>query len=302
MQAPQNKIVILQYNIDAARREQQENKPAIERVERLFFQNRVPGIIQTINDSKANIVTLQELRDLDTSPIKANDFIHLTKAQTGLEVVGPYFYDKTVNSFALATFYDRKLFHVKNSGIISLPDSKKKEDKICLWVLFETMEGQTFIVANTHFAVSPEELKMESIEILFPALNKIKEQYNDCPLVVNGDFNFFDDFDGFVHRSYIITKFQMYDALHPLCMSKDNDERLSGTFIGYPEVDAFHKKPDNMSRLDHGFVFCQLRFTMALKPLGHAYTVGVTNENLKTAQLPSDHLPCVREYVLSDEI
>ena len=216
----------------------------------------------------------------------------MVKHQTGLEVVGPFFYDKTDFSFALATFYYRRLFHVKNTGIIPLPG-----DKICLWVLFESLEsGKQIIIANTHFVVSPEEVKMESIEKLFPELESLGLLYK-CPLVVNGDFNLFDDLDGLAHRAHIIKKFQVSNILYyPLNMNKDSTERrLSGTFIGYPEVDAFHKTPDTMSRLDHGFMFSD--FPLALVG-DNAYTVGVTENNLKTAELSSDHLPCVREFML----
>lgn len=293
----EQRIVVLQYNIDAARREQQDSRPVEERVERLFFQNRVPGILKTIVDSDANIVTLQELRNLDSSPIKMNDFVSLVKSQTGLEMIGPYFYDKTANSFALATLYDRKSFHVINMGLISLYDNEQEGDKICLWVRFHCVaNGNQFIIANTHFDVAPEERKTHAIKKLFPKLRALAyEDGVECGLIVNGDFNLFDDLEGTKQRESILN-YGVQDMLYPLFIGrKETDDVLSGTFIGYKETDSFCKTPETMSRLDHGFMFLP---SGQLRAYGHAYTVNVTKENLSTSELPSDHLPCVREYIL----
>ena len=292
----QQVVVILQYNVDAANREQQYSKPAEERVARLLFQNRAPGIVSVIRDSASNIATLQELRSLADCPIQLNQFIHTIKDQTGLDIVGPFFYDKTPTSFALATFYNRALFHVLDMGLISLHDNNQAGDKICLWVLFTcVVNGKRFIVANTHFEVAPEKRKQDAIDVLFPRLRKLVDRHDGCPLIVNGDFNLFDDLDGGFQRSHIMEKYQAHDMLHPLHLEKTSTEILSGTFIGYRETDSFYKTPETMSRLDHGFL---LHPYNGLQPLGHAYTVNVTNAKLLTSDLPSDHLPCVREFML----
>lgn len=283
---------VLQYNIDAANREQQVKLPENERVSRLFFQNRVPGIIETIVSSGAAIATIQELRDLGSSPIDSNEFIYLVKKATKLEVVGPFFYEKDVFSFALATFYNRALLCVKNTGLIPLPG-----DKICLWVLFECIaSGRLIIIANTHFVVSPENVKTESISVLFDSLACLRIQYGDCPLIVNGDYNLFDDMDGNAQRTFILNHYGCSDVYYPLYMNQEDTVPLSGTFIGYPETDPHHKTPETMSRLDHGFLMQSTR--QSIEVVGNAFTVGVTYENLTNAALPSDHLPCVVEIRL----
>lgn len=285
MQEEKINVRVLQYNIDAANREQQTNVPVLAQVPHLFFQNRVEGIIETIKKSDATIATLQELRDLESSPVKIEDLVLLIKEKTELEVVGPFFYDKSRFSFALATLYDRSLFFLVNTGLISLPG-----DKICLWILFERIaDRKRFIIANTHFSVEPESVKMEQINVLFDSLRTIRSQNGDCPLLVNGDYNLFDDLEGTAQRNHVLNVIGCQDVYHPLFMQESDTEPMSGTFIGYPEVDSHHKTPETMSRLDHGFLLA-IPDTVEISK---AFTIGVTPENLATATLPSDHLPCV---------
>src|SRR5277367_42277 len=138
--------ILLQYNIDAARREQQDSKPESERIPRLFFQNRVCGIVDTIKSSCANIATLQQLRNLESSPVKINHFIDMVTRECNLTPIGPFYYSKEAISLALCTFYDRELFYVQQVNLIHL---HKIPDKLCLCVLFECIKnGTKFIIAN----------------------------------------------------------------------------------------------------------------------------------------------------------
>jgi len=287
--------ILLQYNIDAARREQQDSKPESERIPRLFFQNRVCGIVDTIKSSCANIATLQQLRNLESSPVKINHFIDMVTRECNLTPIGPFYYSKEAISLALCTFYDRELFYVQQVNLIHL---HKIPDKLCLCVLFECIKnGTKFIIANTHFDL-PEEKKWEEVTTLFPALLSMSENLN-APLIVNGDFNLFDDLEGKSQRLFIKEKYNCIDIYERLYLARDSNILLSGTFRGFPEVDKFHQPYEKMSKLDHGFLIHgdKARMTMRFSE-GHSYSVNLTEENVKSGNLPSDHLPCVCEFIL----
>lgn len=284
-------IVVLQYNIAASKAEQQDSVDPDKRIDRILFQNRVPGIVDTILSSNANIVNIQELRNLESSPIKADDLVYQVVKKGNYSVVGPYYYTKEQSSFALCTFYKRDLFYVENTGIIKL------DNKICLWILFQCLkDGKKFIIANTHLPLQ-EDQKWSSINTIFPEMQLIVDRYK-CDALITGDFNFFDDLDGVKQREKVINEYQCLDAFHPLHLSKDSNIILSGTFRGYPETDKFAKTFETMSRLDHGFLLETTNGGTTIFPLKHAYSVNVTEETIRNAHLPSDHLPCVREFRL----
>ncbi len=291
-----NFVRLLSYNIDWARREEQLNVPEDQRHQHLLVKNRLPGILQTLVDSRATIANVQELRALDSCDVKPTDFVALVNSQCGYHCLGPFYYSRDSVSFALCTFYRRDLYHVMQLGLIELPGLSSP--KTCLWVVFECNEsGRRFAVANTHFDLD-EQIKWQSLHSLMPRLEDVAAQFN-VPLVLTGDFNLFDDLEGCAQRQWVLDRGAVRDMFHPLHLDAASDTVLSGTFIGYPETDAHAKTVDTMSRLDHAFLLpARPQLDYRMEPRGHAYTVNVTLDALRSARLPSDHLPCCREFQL----
>lgn len=288
-----NLIVVCSYNIDAARREQ--NSVHSE----LHFENRAPRLLQNMLESKADILCLQELRNLDNCTLDVVATMHHVQRTTHLAAVGPFYYGQQDVSFALVTLYRRSRFAVENVGIIQLsPGQFDEHGKICLWTLFRCIAtGRHFIVANTHFDVAPESSKDESIKQCFPQLKELATK-NKCSVLCVGDYNLFDDLQGGNQRK-TIESMGFTDIFFPLHLDDSQSAPvLSGTFKGYSKTDKQAKSFDNMSRLDHGFLFSPAAAIAQLQPNGKAYSVGATVEDIKAESLGSDHLPCIRPLLL----
>lgn len=285
-------IVVCSYNIDTARREQ--NSPHKE----LHFENRAPRLLQNMLESKADILCLQELRNLDNCTIDIVGTMHYVQRTTHLSAVGPFYYGQQSTSFALVTLYRRSRFAVENLGIIQLSGSFDDRGKICLWTLFRCVQtGKHFIVANTHFEVAPESVKDEAIQQCFPQLRDLATQHK-CSVLCVGDYNLFDDLQGTRQRK-AIESLGFTDIFYPLHLdASETAPVLSGTFKGYSKTDKQAKDFDDMSRLDHGFLFSPPTATAQLQPVGRAYSVGATEADIKAESLGSDHLPCIRPLSL----
>jgi len=287
-------VKVCSYNIDAARREQ--TSPHQE----LHFENRAPRLLQNMREAGADILCLQELRNLDNCTIDVTGMMHYVHRTTNLAAVGPFYYAQDAASFALVTLYARTKFAVENAGIIQLApsDATPEHAKICLWTLFRCVStGRRFIVANTHFDVAPESAKTGAIQACFPQLLDMANKHQ-CSVLCVGDYNLFDDLEGKEHRK-AIEAYGFADIFHPLYLdASDHAPMLSGTFKGYSKTDKQAKKFEAMSRLDHGYLFTPLNAAARLQPTGRAHSVGATVADIKSEALGSDHLPCIRSLML----
>lgn len=287
-------VRVCSYNIDAARREQ--TSPHQE----LHFENRAPRLLQNMREANADILCLQELRNLDNCTIDVVGMMHYVQRTTGMASVGPFYYAQDATSFALVTLYARAKFVVENTGIIQLAASNAAPEhaKICLWTLFRCVTtGRRFIVANTHFDVAPESAKTQAIQVCFPQLVDLASKHQ-CSVLCVGDYNLFDDLEGKEHRKSI-EAYGFADVFHPLYLdASDSAPVLSGTFKGYSKTDKQAKKFDAMSRLDHGYLFTPANALVRLTPVGKAHSVGASVADIKAESLGSDHLPCIRSLLL----
>lgn len=286
-------IIVCSYNIDSARREQ------VSPHKELHLESRTPRLMQNMLESKADILCLQELRNLDNCPIDVIGMMHYVHRTTHLAAVGPFYYGQHDASFALVTLYRRSRFAVENVGVIQLaPEKFDDRGKICLWTLFRCVTtGRKFIVANTHFEVAPEKAKEDAIQQCFPQLRDMANQHK-CSVLCVGDYNLFDDLQGGEHRKSI-ESMGFSDIFYPLHLDvSDSAPMLSGTFKGYSKTDKQAKQFDDMSRLDHGYLFTPSHATSSLMPVGKAYSVGATVADIKNEFLGSDHLPCIRAVML----
>lgn len=258
---------------------------AAERFVETKFDNRWPKIFQQIKDCDADIICLQELRNLDTSEIKVIDILHMI-GELGYDYRHTY-YGETSTSFALATFYRRDKFFVDNTEIKILPLSDEdNEKKVMLGKIVTTcvvmnirfiniITREEFSVLNTHFGMKEEE-KNKSVDFLLKYIKTITPTF-----ISAGDFNFFDDRDGLEQRKKMLE--HTSDLAYPL-------ENASGTFMGF-EYDEFKKPFENMSRLDH--IFTSMPIFLCKK----AIAFGDMNL-VKERKYPSDHVMVVIDFLI----
>lgn len=288
-------LTIMSYNVDKAVREEQ--------FEKTKWINRSPRVAQLINEVKADIVCLQELRELPNTPSVNRFLSEFDQYRFVIAHRGP-----SKLSFGQATLYDpEKVFPVDSfpQWLSDTPEEvsdtwAQKRDaawgNIVLCTKFLLVHqgrivknAPAFWVFNTHFGLD-EEVKTKSCYKLLEIINKTAKKQ---PYIVCGDFNLFPDKDGNKQRK-ILTE-QMKD------LGKDAEtlsgKKVEGTFIGF-DHDEFKADLKNMtSRLDHIFgsetvetVSPVIIYTKTMLP--------EEPEELTTRDYPSDHLPLVAKLKL----
>lgn len=263
-----NEFKFATFNIDQARRE--------EGYEETKFDVRWPLLKKMIQDANADILCLQELRNLETSSIKVSDLLYQV-SQLGYDYKHAYYGPEHI-SFAQAIFYKRDMFFVTGMDVQLLPlaDDEKKpnESRIVLSLRLRVIStGKEFIVCTTHFGLEEHE-KDASCRVLKNQLDSFTQK--DLPYLCAGDYNFFDDRDGGKHRAIMLESSK--DLAYPL-------SNASGTFMGFKH-DAFNQPYERMSRLDHIFV------NDKVVAMEEAYVFGDL-ELVKKREYPSDHLMIV---------
>jgi endonuclease/exonuclease/phosphatase family metal-dependent hydrolase len=259
---------LVQFNIDQANREEKHLSTQ--------FDVRWPRLLALIKSRDADIVCLQELRNLLTSKIQIRHIL-FEMGEIGYDHVHA-FYGPDQISFALGTFYKRNKLFVSNTTIHLLPLADEKKPNISYVILNvqfrSTTSGKTFRVLNTHFGLGEEE-KLAYAQATKDLLKTIEE-----PFLCAGDYNFFDDRDGGIHRKILLEHFK--DIAFPL-------HNVSGTFMGF-DHDEFKQPFDKMSRLDHVF-----SNQIILESLPVAWG---NMEEVKTRTYPSDHLMITFDFSL----
>lgn len=259
------------WNIDQARRE--------ENHEETRFDNRWPAIKRYITDARPDLFTLQELRNLTTSEMTVPRLLYEV-SQLGYDYKHAY-YGKDEISFALAIFYDRRRFFVRDCRVSILPATPSNSPSVTRIVLSVNLEsvktGRRLWFCATHFGLEEHE-KDASVEYLanmFRRFLDVNESF-----FCAGDYNFFDDRDGKKQRAVLTDVAQ--DAAFPLT-------NASGTFMGFAH-DEFAQPFDAMSRLDHIFYGGQMKCQPAM-----AYG---DMDLVKQRKYPSDHLMILFDFSL----
>ena len=256
------------WNIDQARRE--------EKYEATKFDTRWPLIQSQIRECNADILCLQELRNLETSSVTINSLLYEV-SQMGYDCHHA-FYGPASIAFCLAIFYKRDKFFPIGLDLQLLPlgdESKPNMSTVILTLKLRVISsGRVFTVSNTHFGLDEEE-KSKAVQFLAHYLCGMKRY------LCAGDFNFFDDREGLNQRTVLLLSNN--DLAYPL-------KNASGTFMGY-EHDAFKQPFEKMSRLDHVFTDSILRVGET------AYAFG-DMELVKTRQYPSDHLMITFDFII----
>jgi endonuclease/exonuclease/phosphatase family metal-dependent hydrolase len=301
-------IKIMTYNVDAAHREEQ--------FEATKWINRAPRVKKLIDEVDADIVCLQELRDIVGS-IPVNRFLgqfdqyRYVIAYRNPSIAGP---DAPLETaFAQVTFYDPKKFFPLQSfpkWLSDTPDrvsdtwafnKAKARGSIVLCTQFVlTHRGRVvqnvspFWVFNVHFEIA-EDVKTRSSHKLLEIIKKVSQGQ---PYIVCGDFNLFptnflSTAQGGQQRA-ILTEVMQDLGKNAQTLS---GKPLEGTFIGY-EHDQFKASLNEIiTRADHIFG------SKGIEKIDSAilYTktmLAKEPEELKTRDYPSDHLPLIVDVKL----
>lgn len=295
-----NKFKFMTYNIDQAMRE--------EKYENTKWMNRKDRVAALIRDVDADIVCLQEIRQLPNS-ITANQFLGQFEN---------YFYEIAYRNPSLASFghailYKPSKFYPMKSvkrwlsvtpdrisdSFSTQPVGSTGYGYIVQGIYFVPISeakvvtnAKGFWVFNTHFGLE-EELKTQSCYVLKIAIEDITkgEQF-----VLSGDFNLFPDRNAIFQRNLLCNwKYQMQDLGKGAKTLKGKP--VEGTFIGF-DHDEFKADLTNMvSRLDHVFGSMNV---IGTDPTLYTKTMLLPEpDELTTRQYPSDHLPLVLELRLN---
>ncbi len=283
----------LTYNVDQARRE--------EKVEETKWSNRKDRIVALVKHTGADIVCLQELRQLEgyegTQQFLASSF--------------PYpqyeFWSDRRNAspiaFGQAIIWDPQRFYPLKYEKRWLSDTPEEMSDTWTKDAWETkdlgftvigvklccvsIEGKritnqpSFWVFNTHFPVE-EDFKTKACKAITEIVSGIAKA---DPFILAGDFNLFPD------RNADVQRFILTNRLKDLgrgAHSSQKKRKLEGTFVGYAH-DNFKADLGNMiSRLDHVFGSTTVA---SLDPTLYTETMLPEEpEELTTRNTPSDHL------------
>jgi len=229
------------------------------------WDNRFQKVVDLINNCGADIIALQGLRNLETSKVGVKEFLNKLK----LDHAYQYYCEYNV-AFCAAILYNRSKYYPVDFHQFHYHGTPQN-DRICFGAKFKCVSSEKYVwVFTTHLDLE-EKKKWQSVDRL---IKEFDEKHRDPePIVIGGNFNFFDDLEGIQQREKMLEWFE--DFAYPL-------EGLSGTFLGF-DHDPEKKEIDAMFRIDH--IFCK-----NVKKVGQAKPVGVTKDLLENRTYPSRHI------------
>lgn len=286
-------LTFLQFNVNKGI----EGEKNADKYPAYSWNNREDRVIALVEEVNADIVCLQELRELpNTKPVEEFLF-RLTKFGYRYVIQAP---NPGSMAFAQVILWKKDKFFMdkmETKWLSSTPDvvsddwnERRKFGHVLVGVRLTPVQGDKVIsnakplfVFNTHFSME-EPFKTKAAENIVKMMNSISDNY-----ILAGDFNFFPDpLPGDKQRE-LITQHLTDCGLGAKSLG---GKELKGTFVGI-ETDAFKAPlPDlNNSRLDH--VFCTKNLKVQNCVLYTKTMLQPEPEELTSREFPSDHLPLV---------
>ncbi len=263
--------------------------------------NREERVVKLLIDINADLVMLQECRDLDGHPIQTfldklqncgySHSVHYDRSGLNQKLLKVVTLWKT-NVFNLQESHTLWLGPNPASPIPALEWNQKVARPIGINKLLHLPSRRAVWSFNTHFGYHDLE-KMESCKLLPWCVSQLT---NNEPVVVAGDFNFFGP-TADIHRQALCnsnwkTKFHdtglnSVTALH--------HRRENGTFVGSsidvhrPPLYTIGERLDHIFSLRLGYRGPSIVWNKTMLPQEPAY---LQNYDM----FPSDHLPLVAEF------
>jgi endonuclease/exonuclease/phosphatase family metal-dependent hydrolase len=273
-----------------------------ERNRGLQWRNREDRIIKLIKDIDADIIALQECRDIPNYPIKPFLDRLVNMGYSYSEHYNKFTTDKKAKLLRVVTLWKPSKFTLQQSTTFWLPEYACSVNKpydnnsqpiarpLGLDILYYNVNSKPISIWNTHFPHS-DDAKLCCVNVLPRMINKVVGNWT--PVVLLGDFNMFGKHSEH-HKSLLLNwkpSFSFFDAGKEAITVLETREE-NGTFVGTscdPHKPALHEIGE---RLD--FVL-----TRHVMKQGKAY---IWNKTMLVPEppylqdrdmFPSDHLPVV---------
>lgn len=307
-------INFVTYNVDQAVREEQ--------VEKTKWSNRSDRVKATIENINADLVHLQEMRNLDNNPTPEQWLSSFNrKYKSIISYRNPSKY-----SFGQATMYNSNtLFPIE---VITRWLSDTPEKPSDTW---KDQKGQTGFGSNALFIkfafVENEKIVSNcepfwSINIHFPLDEEVKTKccHKLCELIkticgndriiLSGDFNFFFDNNRQGAKHLDMMEKELENTSKKMFTSQEN-RQIFGTFIGYPH-DAFCAKDTKNPNSCLDYIFTKKNSNISFSYVTvctktfietQGFAKSEDNQNREPEELtepyslPSDHLALVQEFI-----
>ena len=242
---------------------------------------RLPLIVEMINEMKPDIIGVQELYSDQLADLMPY-------------IDGVYnFYSKPCEDGELnGIFYRKDRFEVIESKVVYMTETPEvpSSETLTMLQLKDQKTGSIFAVFNTHLAFS----KIEKRDFQARFIADYVEPYaKQMPVILTGDLNTFPNrpdlsrlpfYDGdYIHR--LLTKFSLHDAKE---RSMIGHLGPIGTFTNAADDGTPFKGTGTPGIfLDHIYV------SGGINVLLHAVQPGTIN-----SQFPSDHMPVLIDYIV----
>lgn len=240
------------------------------------WDRRAEEVLKIILDKDPDIICLVELRNLENSKYKLKKFIAMFPDD--YEVNYRQYIHWTGNYYMGILVKNSKLL-ILDTKVISINTSPLLNNILMITQVQCIKTHKKFRIGLTHYPHN-EKIKWNCIS------KTLKQFEYNTPLIVCGDFNFFDTREGVEHRNKMLE--YCNDVAYPLY--DENKKQLSGTFYGYKHDE--YKLPFNkMERLDHIFIDKKSEIKIqdkAISPCINKYSFD--NECYPDNLYPSDHL------------
>lgn len=297
-----NRIRFLSYNIrvDHEQDSNNENK----------WSHRIHKAIFTIKQYKSDIIALQEPNMQQLNDIEKAfrpDFVWVFCKANNRAYEDLHAFKSEQHRETQAIGFNRNRFQLINSGHFWLAEDPSKEPttpafdgslfaRVAVYAILEEIKSRKqFIVMTTHFDHQGLQARIFSARLV---VKKAIELSKNCPFIISGDFNTFQNDAGPLVYDAFKEQFDMVSDVRDIAAKSYGpiSTWVGWEYNGFNEKEMEKKMPGIPSRWDHIFVsksginvemtaVCDDRFEIKW------------NDELKIVY-PSDHRPMLMDFTL----
>lgn len=279
-QAKKIDVQVFNWNVDMYGI--RETPEAIARDPQSAWKKRRPHVEKHLRETKADLIALQEIKDI--GGVNSREFLGSFAPRYDNVCMRHCGYS---NAHSIAVLYNCERFHLRKATLVPLGKGTPTNSLSMLVCRFWSLEVDAeFLFCCAHLSPHGEKCAA-SVDTIEQAFHGIPA---DLPVILAGDFNFFDDTpEGPRSRQRMLSIFKE-DVSIPL-LSADGTV-LAGDFLGYGS-DAFARTAETMGAL------CGIYVRGPISTTDFKCETPVHDENLKDRSgIGSDHIPFVRNLRL----
>lgn len=254
-----------------------------------YWDHRCSQVLDVLNKERADIICLQQLRDLDDAKYSA---MYIPKNLDDMYATHMFECDAYRCTFHLLIAYNRHKFFVDDVDIIPyVDDVHHTQRRIAAGLkLVPKNKSPAFWVYTTHIHLC-DDLKERSVDILVDRLSK-----KNMPIVFAGDLNLYLGKKGKQQYQALVNGMhekgvQFNDMTYPLFIQDGaNELALRGTFFGYPYDDNVREVVVDSDGVMQGLTPLDHVFGSRIVQLGFAQVVGMDAQEVLNKTTLSDHV------------